>query len=64
MYEGIVTGAVSIYGVQSEDNGDLLTIVDRIESANGEVLYRPKKSTTHPVSLKSHLPLDIFLKRH
>ncbi len=62
MYEGIVTGAVSIYGEQSEDNGDLLTIIDRIESANGEVLYRPKKSTTQPVAPEISLAVGHILE--
>ena len=62
MYEGIVTGATSIYGEQSEDNGDLLSIIDRIESANGEVLYRPKKTTTHPVTPETSLAVGHILE--
>jgi membrane peptidoglycan carboxypeptidase len=62
MYEGIVTGATSIYGEQSEGNGDLLTIIDRIESANGEVLYRPKQTTTHPVAPETSLAVGHILE--
>jgi penicillin-binding protein 1A len=62
MYEGIVTGSVSIYGEQSEDNGDLLTIIDHIEAANGEILYRPKKTTTHPVSPEISLAVGHILE--
>jgi len=62
MYEGIVTGTVSFYGEQSEDNGDLLTIIDRIESASGEVLYRPKKSTTQPVAPEISLAVGHILE--
>ena len=62
MYEGIVTGATSIYGEQSEDNGDLLTIIDRIEAANGEVLYRPKQTTTHPVAPETSLAVGHILE--
>jgi penicillin-binding protein 1A len=62
MYEGIVTGSVSIYGEQSEGNGDLLTIIDRIEAANGEVLYRPKKSTTYPVAPEISLAVGHILE--
>ncbi len=43
MYEGLVTGEVITSGDKSEENGDLLTILDRIESADGEVLYRPER---------------------
>jgi penicillin-binding protein 1A len=62
MYEGLVTGGTSIYGEQSQDNGDLLTIIDRIESANGEVLYRPKVTTTHPVDPETSLAVGHILE--
>ncbi len=42
MYEGLVTGMIGQQGNDNDDNKDLLTILDRIESAEGEVLYRPK----------------------
>ncbi len=41
MYEGLATGEVVVPGEKSDENGDLLTILDRIESADGEVIYRP-----------------------
>ncbi len=62
MYEGIVTGATSIYGEQSEGNGDQLTIIDRIEAANGEVLYRPKQTITHPVAPETSLAVGHILE--
>jgi membrane peptidoglycan carboxypeptidase len=62
MYEGMVTGAVSLYGEQSEDNGDLLTVIDRIEAASGEVVYRPKKTTTKTVSAETSLAVGHILE--
>ncbi len=43
MYEGLVTGSVIVPGVNEYENRELLTIIDRIESDNGEVLFRPKR---------------------
>jgi penicillin-binding protein 1A len=62
MYEGLVTGAVPLYGEQNEDNGDLLTIIDRIEDASGEVLYRPKKTVLHPVDPQTSLAIGDILE--
>jgi penicillin-binding protein 1A len=47
MYEGLVTGQVVIPDEKSNENGDVLTILDRIESADGRILYQPvrKKRT-------------------
>jgi len=42
MYEGLVTGEVVLSEGQ-EDSRDLLSIIDRIESEEGEVLYRPAR---------------------
>lgn len=41
MYEGLVTGHVVIPDEKSNENGDVLTILDRIESSDGEILYQP-----------------------
>ena len=62
MYEGIVTGAVSVYGEQGQDNSDVLAVIDHIESATGEVLYRPQKNTTHPVSPQTSLAVGHILE--
>jgi penicillin-binding protein 1A len=62
MYEGMVTGAVSIYGEQSEDNGDLLSVIDRIEAANGQILYQPKKTTTHQIGAETSLAVGHILE--
>lgn len=45
MYEGLVTGHTTLYG--AEEDSDSIAIIDRIESAEGETLYRPQaKSVT------------------
>ena len=62
MYEGIVTGAVSVYGEQSQGNSDVLAVIDHIESATGEVLYRPKKITTHPLAPQTSLAVGHILE--
>ena len=41
MYEGLVTGHTTLYGTEEGDS-DSIAIIDRIESAGGEVLYRPQ----------------------
>ncbi len=62
MYEGLVTGKVFLYGEQKEDNGDLLTIIDHIEDANGEVLYRPKKTVVDAVAPDTSLAVGDILE--
>jgi membrane peptidoglycan carboxypeptidase len=44
MYEGLVTGKITSYGEdpQNEENDSLL-ILDRIESEDGTLLYKPKR---------------------
>ncbi len=43
MYEGLVTGTVTTFeDKKDDDDSDALAIIDRIESADGEILYRPR----------------------
>ncbi len=42
LYESLVTGTVYFAGDKSGANRDLLTVLDRIETADGEVVYRAK----------------------
>jgi penicillin-binding protein 1A len=43
MYEALITGQVVTYGdAEEEENNDSLAILDRIESADGNILYRPR----------------------
>lgn len=40
MYEGLVTGEVFLAGEEGTGNQDLMTILDRIETGDGEVVYQ------------------------
>ncbi len=62
MYEGLVTGEVVFYGKKSEDNGDLLTILDRIESADGEILFRPERKKKRLLSPETRLAVGHVLE--
>ncbi len=62
LYEALVTGEVSLY---KEKNGELnnsLAILDRIESEDGEVLYRPDPQTIRVVSEKTSLAIGHILE--
>ncbi|MDP3695095.1 MAG: hypothetical protein Q8R42_03145, partial [Desulfocapsaceae bacterium] len=50
MYEGIVTGEVVLSDGQEEDSRDLLAIIERIESIDGEILYQPKRKRSRLVA--------------
>jgi membrane peptidoglycan carboxypeptidase len=42
MYEGLVSGQVTTFGESDqEESSDALAILDRIESADGQILYQP-----------------------
>jgi len=55
MYEGIVTGEVVLSEGHDEESRDLLSIIDRIESEDGEVLYRPKRKRVRAVAPETSL---------
>jgi membrane peptidoglycan carboxypeptidase len=42
MYEGLIRGSVSLLHGDNAESHDLLTILDRIETQNGEVVYQSK----------------------
>ena len=62
MYEGIVTGEVVLSEGQEEDSRDLLAIIDRIESIDGEVLYQPKRKRTRLVAPETSLVVGHILE--
>jgi len=62
MYEGIVTGEVVLSEGQDEDSRDLLAIIDRIESIDGEVLYQPKRKRTRLVAPETSLVIGHILE--
>jgi membrane peptidoglycan carboxypeptidase len=61
MYEGIVTGEVVLSDGQ-EDSQDLLSIIDRIESEEGEVVYRPKRNRVRLVAPETSLVVGHILE--
>ena len=62
MYEGIVTGEVVMSEGQGEDSSDLLSIIDRIESAEGEILYQPKRKRVRLVAPETSLVVGHILE--
>jgi penicillin-binding protein 1A len=62
MYEGIVTGEVVLSEGQEEESRDLLSIIDRIESEEGEVLYRPKRKHVRLVAPETSLVVGHILE--
>ncbi len=63
MYEALLTGRVTTFGASEGDGGnDNLAIIDRIESPDGRVLYRPTPSTTTVIDRKTSLALAGILE--
>ena len=62
MYEGMVTGEVVLTEAQGDDSRDLLAIIDRIESPEGEVLYQPKRKHTRLVAPETSLVIGHILE--
>jgi len=62
MYEGLVTGEVVLSDGQEEESRDLLSIIDRIESEEGEVLYRPKRKRVRAVAPETSLVVGHILE--
>ncbi len=62
IYEGLVTGNVSTYGYENQEDKDALAVLDRIESATGEVLYRPHRQARTVVDPKTRLSLGHILE--
>lgn len=63
MYEGLVSGQVTTYGdSEQEESNDSLAILDRIESAEGEILFQPKPVKKRVVDAKSSLAIGSVLE--
>jgi len=70
MYEGLVTGRVTSFrtdaangeGFDVENNTDVLAILDRIEDADGQVLYTPHADTKDVVDNKSRMMISSILE--
>lgn len=62
MYEALVRGDVTLVGRASDENNDLLAIIDRIESANGEVLYTPERKRKKVFAPQTSLEIGHILE--
>ena len=62
IYEGLVTGTVNTYGYENEEDKDVLAVLDRIESAGGEILYRPHRRTKQAVDPRTSIVLGHILE--
>ena len=62
IYEGLVTGKVSTYGYENDEDKDVLAVLDRIESASGEILYRPHRRVKTVVDTKTRIALGHILE--
>lgn len=63
MYETIVTGAVTTYGDDPlGDESDSLLIIDHIESADGQVLYRPERHQTTVLGTRGRIGIGHILE--
>ncbi len=66
-YESLVTGSLTTFGsteesVQDRDDAGLLAVIDRIESAEGEILYTPQAKTSLIIDEKSRLETNSILE--
>ena len=62
LYEALVTGDISVFREKSGELNNSLAILDRIESEDGEVLYRPEPDTKTVVSEKTSLAIGHVLE--
>ncbi len=63
MYEGMVTGQVTLFGDNEEDeNADSMAILDRIESSEGEILFQPKRVKKEVVEAKVRMAISNILE--
>jgi penicillin-binding protein 1A len=62
VYEGLVTGKVSTYGYEKDEDKDVLAVLDRIETASGEILYRPHRRVKTVVDAKTSIALGHILE--
>lgn len=62
VYEALVSGKLTIFQEENGDINNTLAIIDRIESEDGVVLYRPEGQTRRAVSAKTSLVLGHILE--
>ncbi len=62
VYEALVTGKLTLFPGDEGDINNTLAIIDRIESEEGAVLYRPEAQARRAVSSKTSLVLGHILE--
>lgn len=63
MYEGLVTGKVTVFGGGDEDAGnDSLAILDRIESSDGKILFQPVPAIKTVIDAKTSMAVASILE--
>ncbi|MGI9538429.1 MAG: transglycosylase domain-containing protein, partial [Desulfocapsaceae bacterium] len=62
VYEALVSGNLTLFLEENGDINNTLAIIDRIESEDGAVLYRPEGQTRRAVSAKTSLVLGHILE--
>jgi membrane peptidoglycan carboxypeptidase len=62
MYESLITGNVFLAGKEAGGNRDLLTVIDRIETADGEVVYQSKMRKKELLAPEPRLALGHILE--
>jgi membrane peptidoglycan carboxypeptidase len=63
MYEGLVSGQVTTFGdSDQEESNDALAILDRIESADGEILYQPTPERKRVIDPKVSMAIGSVLE--
>ncbi len=62
LYEGLATGEVVRTGKYEDDNEDLLAIIDRIETTEGEVIYRPTRQRKKLLAAETSMAVGHILE--
>jgi hypothetical protein len=62
LYEALVTGKLTLFREEDGEINNTLAIIDRIESEDGSVLYRPEGEARRAVSTKTSLVLGHILE--
>ena len=62
IYEALATGEVTRTGGSLDQNETLLCVIDRIESPEGEVLYRPQRNTHRVLAPETSIAIGHVLE--
>ncbi len=63
IYEGLATGKVNFYGDSADEGNDAaLAVIDRIESAEGKLLYKPEKNELRILDTRTQIEISHILE--